>query len=367
MKTIPLIAIIALSSSMPSAARSDSMFGRLFGSNDVAVKVAELSEQFHDVTPTGIAFSPDGRRIAVNSDAENINIWDWRNNRIETTIARPLGFNGGRTANPLIYSPDGILLADSEGPGGEHVVIRIWNTSTWKIAEDITDTGRVFDQALRFTPDGKSLLRIANRGGAPGETLIVHSVVGWQRLWGSQLQSNFDPFSMAVSPDGGFAAIAGVLVFVPADIAQKMQPIRREPTINIIDLRQQKIVRTIQCDAFGPIAWSPEGDRIAIAGNWFVELYSTRTGERLVHEKLEDSTHMNVQFTPDRRYFVETDMNGKGTGLGARIWDGQHLKLLQEIKGNIASMSITQDSKYVALGGHGRTTVWEFKAVELAH
>lgn len=77
--------------------------------------------------------------------------------------------------------------------------------------------------------------------------------------------------------------------------------------------------------------------------------------------KYEHGTHMNNRFTYDGRYFIESDMTGRGTGLGGKIWDSQRHTLLQEIPGNIGSIAVSRDGKYLAVGGTGRTTIWEVK------
>jgi hypothetical protein len=80
-----------------------------------------------------------------------------------------------------------------------------------------------------------------------------------------------------------------------------------------------------------------------------------------VREKIEKSGHMNVRFTPDGRYFIESDMNGMGKGLGVNIWDGQRHKVLQHIPGDIGSIGVSRDGKYLAVGTTGRTTIWQIK------
>jgi WD40 repeat protein len=349
--------------SLPSAAHSESVLSKILGSHDIAEKVAEVSEQEHDRILYALAFSPDGKRLAVDSDYENINVWDWRKNRIERTITRPQGFGGSRTANPLTFSPDGRLLADCEGPGAGNVVIRIWNANTWQIAQDIIDTGPTTSEAVSFTPDGQLFVRSVSRGGSPGDALIIYSVGAWQRIRASPMQSNFSPFSLDISPDGRFAAISGMLVSVPpgiVDLRERIRQLKHDRMVNIIDLQELQVVKTFHGDAMGPLAWSPDGSRLAVAGDLYVEMFDARTGERLVHEKVEKSGTMNVRFTPDGRYFIESDLNGMGKGLGVKIWDSARRKLLQEIPGDIDSIALSRDGKYLAVGATGRLTVWEF-------
>ena len=93
----------------------------------------------------------------------------------------------------------------------------------------------------------------------------------------------------------------------------------------------------------------------------YIEIFNVSTGARIVHEKNERSGHVNLRYTSDGRYFIESDMNGEGTGLGVKIWDRQRQKLLQEIPGNIGSLSVSRDGKYLAVATAGKTTIWQFK------
>ena len=175
--------------------------------------------------------------------------------------------------------------------------------------------------------------------------------------------------TIAVSPDGMYAAIGGSEMVVPANVTdrlQRMQQTTFASTINIVDLRNHSVAQVIQAEARGPIAWSPDGARIALAGQLYAEMFDSQTGKRLVHDKIEKSGTMNVQFTPDGRYFIEIDLNGMGRGLGVKIWDNTRHKLLQEIPGDIGGIAISRDGKYLAVGTTGRTTIWQFKGAELS-
>jgi WD40 repeat protein len=338
-----------------------------FGSKDVAVKVAELPERYHDVTVQGVAFSGDGKTVAVDSFDQKINIWNWRKNHIEKTIIQPEGFNSGWVADTLRYSPDGRLFAACGGRGPDDVIARVWQADSWEIARDVVDAGAGSASGMTFSPNGQLLMYAMDRHIKFGDTLMVQAINTWQPEWSIKMPE-FHPYSMAISPDGKLLAIGGSILTMPADVVDKIeaaQQIKYVPTICIVDMEQHKVVQVLHGDAVGSLDWSPDGARIAIGGNSYVEIFSTQSGERLVHDRFEGSTHVSVRFTPDGRYLLESDMNGRGTGLGARIWDGQHSKLLQAIRGNIASIAVSRDSKYFALGGQGGTTIWQFKAAEL--
>jgi WD40 repeat protein len=360
---LTVCAVLALLSGRCEAGTN--FFSNAFGStmSDVAVKVAELPEKYSDLIHRGLDFSPDGNRIAVESGGEKINIWDWRNQHIETTVDKAHGASGAIATNPLQYSPDGRMLAVCDSKGAGDVVVRIWNTQNWSIAKDLTDSGPGGCNALNFMPDGQFLIRVVDRAGLRGDNLIVHATADWQPVWSLHLE-RFGPLSLAVSPKGELAAIGGVLIVVQPGISDPVERLRAtkfEPTLYIVNLTNHEIARVIKPDAMGPVQWSPDGTRVALAGHSYVEIFDPRSGERLVHEKIEGSGDQNVRYTPEGRYFIESDLNGRGRGLGVQIWDSQRLKLLQKIPGDVGSIDVSRDGKWLAVGDTGRTTIWRIQ------
>jgi WD40 repeat protein len=338
--------------------------GKLFGShmNDVVIKVAELPARSRQWVPLGLAFSPDGDQIAVGAD-EGVAILDWQQAHLDRTLELPKGLNIGLTTNPLRYSPDGTFLAIC-GEGARGDVVRIWNASNWSIAKDITNFEGWGCTALGFSTDGKTIFNLMNSSGGKGEEFIVYEVGTWQKLWGLTF-SHLSPVSLAVSPDGREVAVGGQLLIAPSP-AEVPDPVKRgqesyfEPHIYLLDLRSRDVVKDIKTAAMGPLAWSSDGSRIGVAGQQNVEMFDARSGQRLLHAELSRSAHMNLLFTPDGRYFIESDMNGRGTGLGIHIWDIGRQKLLQAIPGNVDGIAVSKHGRYLAVGLDGRTTIWQF-------
>jgi WD40 repeat protein len=355
------IAAFLLASSPPASA---GIFGA--SRSDVAVKVAELPEKSGDLLVSGLDFSPDGSRLAEEWGGSTINIWDWRNRRVEMTLNKPHGGNDLDALNPILFSPDSRFLANCEGSGAGDVVVRIWSTSNWSVVKDIA-AGTGIESAggcngIVFTPDGQQLARTSKAGGR-GNNFIVYMVGTWQPIWGLQIDG-FSPKSLAISPNGEQAAIAGTIFVRPPDVkdpVERFQQTKIVATINVVDLKQHKVVRVIPSIYSGPLAWSPDGAQVAIAGGAGVEIFDPQSGEKAVHEDLDKAAHMNVRFTSDGRYFIECDQNGRGTGLGVKIWDAGHHKLMQEISGNVGSIAVSRDGKTLAVGSDGRTTIWQFR------
>lgn len=316
---------------------------------DVAVKVAELPEQY-SINVRGLDFSADGKRLAVVSADETINIWDWQGQRIVRTLEKAQGANDGQTTEPIRFSPDGHLFVACHSRAVGDTTIRIWNTDTWEIVHDIVDHIPGGCKAIGFTPDGKSLIRILDRSPKfQQDALVIYDTNTWQPVWGLRTLP-LHAEALAISPDGKFIAIGGYI--------SGATPIQRQ--FSIVDMEQHKIIRTMQSTIIDRLAWSPDGAYITVLGSMAMQIFDAQSG-KLVVEQQSTGGHKSLRYTPDGKYLIEGDMNGKGTGRGVRIWDGQHRELLQEIPGNVGSLAVSRDSHYFAMGVDKKTIIWQLK------
>jgi WD40 repeat protein len=361
---------------LPAIGTCDTGSGLLnsfFKSNDVATKIATFKHNFDG--SSGLDFSPDGKYLATPGtynykNKVTIQIWDWKSERVMHTLELAQGANSGLTTEPIRYSPDGKLLAACHSRAYGDVVIRLWNVSTVEIKHDIIDSVPGDCNAIGFTPDAKLLVRIANRNPQfPSDNLIVYDADTGNRLWGLRTLP-FQPDTLAVSPDGKFAALGGHMIS------------SRSPQIIIVDLIERAIVRTIPNTVsftFGRLAWSPDGTNLAAFGNraWdgtanngngayiggtdTVMIFDAQSGKQIAGEKLEKIGHLSLRYTPDGKYLIEGDMDGLGNGLGVMIWDGQHRELLQKISGNIGGLAVSRDGHLLAARENNKITVWQLK------
>jgi WD40 repeat protein len=338
----------------------------IFGAtkSDVASKVAELPNMDSGIYALGLDFGLDAGHIAAESQSGKIYIWDWRTKSVETVLDMPKGFGKNMSTNPIQYNSDGSLLAVCDATGAGDVVARIWNTTTWLKLKDLIEVSSGLCSGLVFTPDGQQLIRTADTGGTPGNNLIAYTVSTWQPTWGIPIPG-FTPVSLAISPDGEQAAVAGTIFVTPPNVqdpVQRFQQTRTDLQLQFVDVRQHKIVKVVNANSMGPLAWSPDSARLAVVGAQYAEIFDAKSGERLVHEKIENSGSMNVRFTSNGKYLIESDLNGRGKGLGVTIWDAQRKFLLQHISvGDVGSVAVSRDSKYLAVGETGRITIWQLK------
>jgi WD40 repeat protein len=68
-----------------------------------------------------VAWSPDGKRLAVASDTTGVKLWDVSSKKLLRTYSG----SGGTFGTGLTWSPDGRYIAASEGS-----VVRIWDTTS---------------------------------------------------------------------------------------------------------------------------------------------------------------------------------------------------------------------------------------------
>src|SRR4029077_6817102 len=113
-----------------------------------------LRELRDDKIPANLAFSPDGKRMAVgNASAASslhggeIKLWDITTGKIIRTLEPNAGSQG-----IVVFSPDGKWIA-----GGGNGTIKFWDASSGKVIRAIARVGTGM-LCLAVAPDGKRLV-----------------------------------------------------------------------------------------------------------------------------------------------------------------------------------------------------------------
>ena len=187
-----------------------------------------------------LAFSPDGNYLAMGTGYRYANVPRsdlkvWELSRLEE-IGQPL-FENDCTITSVAFTPPAgshLIAADTTG------LVRIWDTSTWKLERTINCRSRIY--SLAISPDGRILatggdqrsvlwdfetgtkLHVLDSAGdavlafsPDGRTLVSgnfdHNVVLWDVASGLQLRV-FDAhtdavFGVSFSPDGNALATVG--------------------------------------------------------------------------------------------------------------------------------------------------------------
>ncbi|MEC5384805.1 hypothetical protein VVD49_03675 [Uliginosibacterium sp. H3] len=334
---------------------------------NVASRVVDLDET---ILVRGLDFSPDGTLLAAASSFETINIWNWREKRVVRKLEKTAGASSGLTTRPMRFSPDGTYFATCHDGGKGEVVIRVWRTDTWAIVTDIGDPILGGCSAIDFTPDGQYLVRTTMRNpNRPACTLCIYSTRDWTLKRGLSTIP-FYPSALAISPDGALIAMGGTS-FQPS--GSQTEEIR---IVNTEDTGSVRVIPETMALHFGQLSWSPDSKRLAAAGRraWDggangghgqftgapdnFAIFEVATGRKLSGEQWgKQVSRYSLAFSPDGRYLLE----GGTDGSGVKIWDNQHMRLLQGIDVSAGSVSAARGGPYFAVGSEGKITVWKFE------
>jgi WD40 repeat protein len=105
----------------------------------------------NDGTVMRVAFSPDGKTLAVGHQMGLVRLWDVATKKPVAELTSP-GNKGGLefTITSLGYAPDGKLLAV-----GSQKSLTLWNAATFQVHKELTTLSTF---SAEFTPDGKRLV-----------------------------------------------------------------------------------------------------------------------------------------------------------------------------------------------------------------
>src|SRR6185503_8789234 len=114
-------------------------------------------------TPQGLAFSPDGKRLAVGYSDNVAKIWDVSTGQSQS---QPLLVLRGHSVLvwKVAFNPEGTILATASQDG----TVKLWNVSTGRPEhgqEATTLPGHTGDvSGIAFSPDGKYLASVSMDG-----------------------------------------------------------------------------------------------------------------------------------------------------------------------------------------------------------
>jgi WD40 repeat protein len=152
-------------------------------------------------TATPVAFSPDGRLLAIGDRFGDVQLFDARTGRAR---GAPIAVADGHLVQQLSFSPDGRTIATAsflDPVSGAHVVDVVTRRS------HALDPAVPFALSTSFSPDGKELLVTSGAGGFVARYPVANHDVGRGRrvtTFGNQTEI------AAFSPDGRIAAVGDI-------------------------------------------------------------------------------------------------------------------------------------------------------------
>jgi len=276
-----------------------------------------------------IAFSPDGKTLAIGSGNGGISLWDMQNQKQIGSIPDGQGYF-------IAFSPDGKILAIT---GEWDKTIHLWDIQKLeqigmlKVVADYTYN-------IAFASDGKTLVSVDNSNDPI-------------RLWDIQtqkqigvLKGNKDPiYRIAVSSDGKLVTAGGN---------------ENEGELLIWDIQEQKLIGSLNGhrSAVYSIGFSSDGKTLA-SGSYddqTIRLWNIQEQKQITLIQGNKGDGYKIALKPDGRTVASLNTDGQAV----RFWDVQEQKQTGIIDGfsYYPLVAFSPDSKTLASGGGSKITLW---------
>jgi WD40 repeat protein len=328
---------------------------------------------------TGLAFSPDGHRVATAQGNGIVRQWD-------SATAKPIGssFTGHTdAATGVVYTPDGLTIASTGSDG----TMRLWNANTGAPLNPKAQHVEAPD-TVAVSPGGTLIVT----GGANDRVQVwdahsgqlVKTVQVLDKPTGRISDVAFDRSGtwFAASLDGGIAIYDTKTLTLRAPIIEvgnsygiasvPVNEIAISPDGHMIaaaadDLRLTNtdtgdLVRTIQLGtsrvgSFAmAVAFSPDGHRVATGRiDGAVQLWDTDTGAQIGQTLIGHKGKVTgIAFSPDGRQLATTSLDGT-----LRLWSATVGQPMRGSAPQLMHVAFSPDGHRVAASAQSAIQQWD--------
>jgi WD40 repeat protein/DNA-binding SARP family transcriptional activator len=253
--------------------------------------------------------SPDGSAFALGSKKGDIRLLDLRSGGVRRFAGRHEGF-----VNALRFTPDGRTLVTSGSDG----VLNVWDVAHGKIRETLTGHAKGEVYGLHISPDGRTFYSAGH-----DERAFAWDLTGDRSL--------VRPFAVArpFLPDDGDTLPRGLAL---SSDGRTLALGNSDGSVDFLDAQTLRRRRSLQAlrGFVGAIAYSHDGHLLAVAGQrGQVTLWDARTLRPAGKLSGLRTTVQALVFSPDDRRLAVAEMGTETVsgdpsstiGAGVRVWD----------------------------------------------
>jgi WD40 repeat protein len=283
-----------------------------------------------------VAFSPDGRRLAVPGQGATVVLWDTETWKPDRTLVPGGDDNATRkVAERVAWSPDGHYVAAGDDGG----IIRLWDVGNGQPLPSVPAHAGAL-RSLAFSPDSQRL-------ACTGETLQVWDVASGALVY------RFEPprttlFQAVFSPDGKYLAVSTGDLYWEGDRGD----------VYLLDAATGSLVRPLggHRGAVFSVAFHPDGTRLASActEDKTIKLWDVATGKEALSLRGHVEGVQYVTFSPDGHRLYSVDMDRQLLTWDATPLDGEPPGAPRSLSGHTQRVSVVAFSPggpYLASGG----------------
>jgi WD40 repeat protein len=317
----------------------------------------------------GVAFSPDGNRLATASADGTAKVWDAVSGKEVLTLRGHTDSVWG-----VAYSPDGKRMATASSDG----TAKVWDAVSGK--EVLTLRGHTQSVGgVAYSPDGKHLATASNDTAKVWDAVSGKELLTLRGHTGSVNGVAYSPDGkrMATASDDGTAkvwdAVSGKEVltlrghtdFVNgvaySPDGDRLATASRDKTAKVWDVVSGKEVLTLRghTDFVNGVAYSPDGDRLATASSdGTAKVWDAVSGQELLTLRGQTYRVNGAAYSPDGKRLATTSWDQT-----AKLWDSGSGQLLLTLRGHtdhVWGVAYNPDGKRLATASaDGTAKVWD--------